>query len=168
MKHFLVLAMALVALSLGACTKESQFPEATGKASFRAINTIPTSPPFSFLIEERPIGNAAYKNSSSPSSFDDLEYTFNFDVVLGGNQPATRVASRFLAAEAGKDYTFVISGVTAAPTVTLWEGEIREWAETDTEERIGGVTWLELFILFDTSGARTIEGRHIKDAGVGG
>ena len=39
----------------------------------------------------------------------------------------------------------------------------RSWAPTDEESTISGVTWLELFVLFDTSGARTNKGDHIKD-----
>ena len=41
----------------------------------------------------------------------------------------------------------------------------REWAELSSEEMIGGATWIELFALFDTSGARTPMVRHISDEG---
>jgi hypothetical protein len=132
MKHYLLLAICMAAVSLGGCAKESGFPEATGKGSVRAINAIPTSPTFAFLIQERGIGNVTYKSASSPSSFDDLEYTFNFETVLAGNQTQTRVASQFLDVEADKDYTFVISGAIASPDITLWQGDVREWADTDT------------------------------------
>ena len=40
----------------------------------------------------------------------------------------------------------------------------RQWAPTLKESTTSGITWLELFILFDTTGARTKHGEHIKDA----
>ena len=39
----------------------------------------------------------------------------------------------------------------------------REWAPIEHGKPIGGVTWIELFILFDISGARSDKGDHIKD-----
>ena len=39
----------------------------------------------------------------------------------------------------------------------------RKWAYAHPESNASGVTWAELFILFDTGGYRTIEGQHIKD-----
>ena len=38
-----------------------------------------------------------------------------------------------------------------------------EWAPIEHEKPIGGVTCIELFILFDISGARSDKGDHIKD-----
>jgi len=140
MKRYLLLAVCLAAVSLAACGKESKLPEATGKASVRAINAIPTSPSFGFLIEERVIGSVEYKTASAPVRYDDLEYTFNFDIILPTRPPEVRrVASQALDVKADKDYTFVISGATAAPVITIWEGDEREWAGTETvfEARFG-------------------------------
>ena len=39
----------------------------------------------------------------------------------------------------------------------------RSWTPTSSQSSVSGVTWLELFILFDVSGARTVKGEHIKD-----
>ena len=39
----------------------------------------------------------------------------------------------------------------------------RSWTPTAEQSTISGVTWLELFVLFDVSGARTSKGDHIKD-----
>jgi len=140
MKHFLLLAVCLAAVFLGACSTESQFPVATGEASVRAINTIPTSPSFSFLIQERLIGAVEYKTASEPARYDDIDYTFSFEVLLPGDPPRiTRVASQVLAVEADRDYTFVISGPIAAPVITVWEGDDRAWdgSETVFETRVG-------------------------------
>jgi len=139
MKHYFLLAFCVAAISLGGCAKESSFPEATGKANVRAINSIATSPTFNFLIEEVSIGTVDYKIASTPASYDDLAYTFNFEVVLAGDQTRTRVASQFLDVEANKDYTFIISGAVARPDITLWQGDSREWAGTETvfESRFG-------------------------------
>ena len=39
----------------------------------------------------------------------------------------------------------------------------REWGEVEQDKGIGGIAWIELFILFDTSEARTPNGRHVKN-----
>ena len=39
----------------------------------------------------------------------------------------------------------------------------RKWAPIDKNNNTSGATWMELFILFDTSGARTAKGQHVKD-----
>ena len=39
----------------------------------------------------------------------------------------------------------------------------REWAPVQVDNEIGGVVWAELFVLFDTSGIRTMAGEHVKD-----
>jgi len=139
MKRFLLMAGCLSTLALTACGGDSAFPEATGKASLRAINAIETSPEIIFLIEERTIGSVAYKESSNSASYDDLSYNFNFDVQFLGDAERTRVATQPLDVVANKDYTFIISGAVAAPAITVWEGDQREWgdADTATEFRFG-------------------------------
>jgi hypothetical protein len=139
MRRFLTLAAAFSALALAACSSESSLPEATGKGTLRAINTIKTSPEIVFLIEERSIDTVSYKQASSSTTWDDLSYRFNFDVLFFGDTERTRVARVDLDVVANKDYTFVIGGALAAPTITLWEGDVREWSEgaTETEFRFG-------------------------------
>ena len=39
----------------------------------------------------------------------------------------------------------------------------REWAPTQYENNIGGATWIELFILFITTAARSAKRDHVKD-----
>ena len=39
----------------------------------------------------------------------------------------------------------------------------REWAPTDPDSRTAGITWIELFALFDSTEARSKEANHIKD-----
>ena len=39
----------------------------------------------------------------------------------------------------------------------------RRWAPTDPDEDIAGVTWAELFIMFDISGERSHNGEHVVD-----
>lgn len=131
MKRYLILAACMAAVALGACAGETKFPKATGQGDIRAINTIPSSPAFSFLIEERLLDSIEYKTSSRTERYDDLAYTFNFEVGLAGDALRTRVASQFLDVIADKDYTFVISGDIAAPTINLWEGDVRDWDENE-------------------------------------
>ena len=85
-----------------------------------------------FFIEERRIGTVAFKSSSNPVTFDDLEYIFNVETVLAGDLVATRVASQPLDVVVDTDYTFLISGALEAPDITVWEIPIREWSGTET------------------------------------
>ena len=39
----------------------------------------------------------------------------------------------------------------------------RKWAEAGDVQGIGGATWLELFLLYDTCGARDDDAIHVKD-----
>ena len=132
MKRILVLLSCTAALLLGACGKDSPLPQATGKASIRAVNAIQTSQEINFLIEERIIDSVTYAAASAPARYDDLDYTFNFEVFYVGDTAFRRVASQFIDFEANKDYTLLVSGTLASPTVTLWVGDERTFDEADT------------------------------------
>ncbi len=140
MKRVCIALIALiVANGITACAGESSVPVATGKGSVRTINAIPTSPEFGFLIEERLLDGVSYKSNSSPRNWDDLHYIFNFEVRLAGDITATRVASEALDVVADVEYTFLISGSLATPTITIWEIAERDFSGTETifEMRIG-------------------------------
>lgn len=132
MKRYVILAVCVAAVILGACAKESKFPKATGEGAVRALNAIPASPEIVFLIEERALGSATTKSVTATWPYDDLDYTFNFQTLLAGAGTTTRVASQPLKVEADKDYTFVISGALDAPDITIWEADQREWTATET------------------------------------
>jgi hypothetical protein len=122
----------LATVAFSGCTGESNRPEATGEGKIRAINAIKTSPTMGFWIEERRLDAVDYKFSTNFATYDDLEYTFNFQTRLAGDLTATRVASQLLAVEKDTEYTFLISGALAAPDITVWELPIREWADSET------------------------------------
>ena len=124
--------LCIAAVLLGACDLESTLPDATGKASIRAINAIPSSGNINFLIEERSLGALSYKAASSTVRYDNLNYTFNFDVFYTGEDSVRRIASRNIDFEADKDYTLLLTGELTNPTLTLWEGDERTFVETDT------------------------------------
>lgn len=126
---FLALAAALV---LGACGGESNLPTATGKASIRAINAMAGSSEVVFLIEERAIGSLTYRSATAISSWDDLDYTFNFDTFFPGDTEPTRLASQYIDFVTGQDYTLIISGTLGSPSLTLWESTKRSFAASDT------------------------------------
>ena len=132
MRKTLFVLGCIVIAGFAGCAGESNRPKATGTANFRAVNAIPTSPSFSVLIEERAIGTAEYKNGTSMNSFDDLDYVFNFEVLLAGELTRTRVASTPISTERDKTYTILLSGNIAAPDVTVWEYDRREWQGTET------------------------------------
>lgn len=132
MKRTVLLLALAGALLLGACAGESNLPVATGKANVRSINAIMASPNISFKIEERTIGEVVYKNVSPQGRYDDLDYTFNFDVFFAGDTATTRIASQHVDFVADQDYTMLISGTLAAPVVTLWESTGRAFDLSDT------------------------------------
>ena len=94
MQRILVPIIVFIALLTAACGGDPSLPEATGKGSIRAINAIPTSPDVSFLIEERRISSVVYQGATSRVSYDDLNYTFNFEVLYAGETSLRRIASR--------------------------------------------------------------------------
>ncbi len=139
MRRVFLLLAGLTAFALAACTGDSSLPTATGKGSIRAINAINTSPEIGLLIEERLLASVNYKNSTRVERYDDLDYTFNFEVLFPGNSTTTRVASQSLKVAANKDYVFLVSGALANPTITIWEGDERSFDGTETvfEARFG-------------------------------
>jgi len=132
MRRFLLLSACLAALLLSACTSGSKFPDPTGKGSIQAINAISTSPTITFLIEERRNGNLDFTTSSPKTRFDDFEYNLNFDALLAGDSEPTRIASQLLQVVKDTEYTLIISGDLAEPTLTLWERPVRVYADGGT------------------------------------
>ncbi len=132
MNRFPATVVALAALLIAACDTSSSLPEATGKGIIRAVNAMPASPEFRFLIEERSIDSVGYRESSTAVRYDDLEYTFNIEIRFAGESSARRVASQFIDVQADVEYTLLVSGDVTAPTVTVWEGAERTFEEGGT------------------------------------
>ena len=99
MKRFFLLIALGAALIVAGCG-ESQRPQATGKASIRAINAMKGLPAVLFFIEERGLGTLDYKESSGLNRYDDLSYVFNFETVLPGEIETTR-ASHWMSSRTG-------------------------------------------------------------------
>jgi len=132
MRKILFVFACIAVLSLSACTGESKRPVATGKGGVRAINTIPTAPAVLFLIEERSLAAVEYSTGSDRAPYDNFEYIFNFEAILPDTILQQRVASSTVKVETDREYTFVITGELAAPTIIVWDDEIRAWAGTET------------------------------------
>lgn len=124
-------ATFIALIAIVGCSETSRI-EATGKGTIRGINSIVTAPQLGFLIEELPIGNAGFKQAAGFAPYDDLSYNFNFDLLLPGEADAIRVASQFIDVVADTEYTIVLGGTIAAPTITMWEETERDWAEGAT------------------------------------
>jgi len=132
MKRTGLLLALTTGLLLGACGGGSQLPVATGKASITAINAIQGSPEMNFLIEERAIGQVRYQNTTAPDSYDDLDYTFSFEVFFAGDLTLTRIASQHIDFVADQHYTILAGGTIAAPVLTVWDVPQRTFVDTDT------------------------------------
>lgn len=163
MKRIVIVAAALGAVLLAGCGGESAFPEATGKGRVRAINAIPTAPQIDFLIEERLVGSADFKGATTANEYDDLDYTFNVEAILPSGRE--RLASQFLDVVADTDYTFVISGSLANPTITVTEAAVRTFEESDTvfEWRFAhyGETLGDVDIYLDAPGVAPALGQQV-------
>jgi hypothetical protein len=110
---------------LGGCA-ETSLPEATGKGDVRGINAIVTTQEVSFLIEERPLGVIDFKGHRS-SSWDDLSYNFNFDLLRPGDEDATRIATAAVDVAIDTEYIISLTGSLATPDVVRWEQPLRRW-----------------------------------------
>jgi hypothetical protein len=135
--------LAIFAITIVAgCGSDSALPVATGKGSIRMINAIPTSPEIGFLIEERVLDGVAYKSNSTPQDWDDLTYTFNFEINRPLQPESERIASQFLDVARDTEYTFVARGSLDAPVVDIWQIPERDFSGADTvfEMRVGHAT----------------------------
>ena len=126
------LVTALALLAVAACSGESNLPTPSGKGTVRTINAMNGSPQVAFRIEERLIGAATFQGVTTASRWDDFSYIFNFETQFLGELSARRIASHTQKIDDGRDYTFVLSGDVAAPTVSVWEGSEREWNGDET------------------------------------
>ena len=167
MKRTSTFLACTAALVLAACTSDSQLPSPTGKGGVRGINAIPGSPVVTFRIEERSLGNLNYKNSSTPTLYDDFEYNFNFDIINPGEDEAQRIASTTQKVDNGVEYVFVVSGDLANPTLTTWETPLRDWSGSETvfearfahlAESLGNID----VYFYDQSGPLPVQGEQAK------
>jgi hypothetical protein len=132
MKRTFAFLACASALFLAGCTSESSLPNPTGKGTLRAIHAMPGDPAVIFRIEERSLGTIEYKESSSPATYDDFEYNFNFDIrVLGTDEPV-RVASVSQKIDPDREYVFALTGNVDNPTVTTWITDLRQWDGSET------------------------------------
>jgi hypothetical protein len=127
-----VVAVALLTVAAISGCAETEREAATGKGTIRGINSIVTSPELLFKIEERNLGGTAYKGVAGFSEYDDLTYNFNFDLFLPGEAQATRLATQFLDVVIDTEYTIVIAGTIANPTLISWEAAERDWDPAET------------------------------------
>ena len=114
------LAAIVVVVTAASGCAESSRPQATGKGEIRGINSIVTAPDVTFLIEERTLASLSFKDSSGFSSYDDLPYNFNFDVLLPGDLERTRLATQFIDVVLDTQYTVVLTGMVANPSTFFW------------------------------------------------
>jgi len=127
-RHLFIIFSVLTAFGCA----ESAFPVATGKGNVRALNSAVTTPDIGFLIEERVIGLARYKESTAVQVYDDLDYVFNFDYQFAGDIKPTRLASAPLNLIKDTDYIFVFLGSLDNAETMIWDNPLREWEDTDT------------------------------------
>lgn len=134
-----VAAAALVfTLALAGCSSESQFPDPTGKGTFRGINAVANSPVVLFRIEEAGRGELVYRTDSESQRIDDFEYNFNFDVRIPEQLDPLRVATVTQKIDPDQDYTFVLVGDINSPDVLTWTSAERIFADGEnlTEIRL--------------------------------
>ena len=132
MKRIFVFLACAGTFAFAGCTSDSALPNPTGKGTVRAINAIPDSNEIVFKIEERSLGRIGYKQSSSPATYDDFEYNFNFDTNVPNQDDPRRVITVPQKIDAGREYVLALTGSIENPTVTTWATDLRQWDGTET------------------------------------
>lgn len=167
--RFFWAAVALVALATAGCTNDSSRPNPSGKGTVRAFNAIKGSPNITFRIEERSLEALSYKGASPATSWDDFQYTFNFDTFILGEDELRRIASVPQKVDVGRDYTFVLTGALTSPTVTVWEADEREFDSADTvfEARFANLSAAlgDVDVYFAAEGTAPVLGEQIGTLG---
>lgn len=155
----------IVALVAGACGSDSQLPVASGKGNVRMINAISSSPSIGFLIEERTIDGVEYKSNSGRVRWDDLEYTFNFEISRPSLGDPERIASRLLKVTRDIEYTFVLRGTLDSPAVDVWDIPEREFSGSETifELRVGHAADAlgDVDVYIDADGVAPVLGQQV-------
>jgi hypothetical protein len=172
MKRIFTCLACIAALALTACTGESQFPTPSGEGVVRGMNAIPGAPTVTFKIEERVLGVLPYKNSSTPASYDNFSYNFNFDIQVPGEDDPQRIASVATQIENDREYVFVLSGSLANPVVTTWDTALRDWGGTETvfEARFahlaGSLADVDVYF-YNESGPAPVQGEQVATLSYG-
>jgi len=121
--------LPMACLLVAACSSSSNNDTVTGKGSIRGIHAVPDINTVSFLIEETLLATLGYKDASGVSEYDDLEYTFRFEIWLPGDIDTTVLAAQTIKIDPELEYTFVLAGSLDSPELILWEQFGRDWAE---------------------------------------
>lgn len=129
------IGLLMLAILCSGCS-ETRFQAATGSGIVRGVNGSVDSSDVIFRNEEISLGQLAYKSASGGREWDNLSYTFNFDMSLPNADPI-RLASAPVDVVDGMDYTILVAGRTADPSALVWERPIRDWEGTETELEIG-------------------------------
>ncbi len=128
---FRSIALLFLSYCLLGCVESAQ-EEATGRGKIRGMNALADSLDVNFLIEERGVNAVSYKEASAFVAFDDLTYTFNFDISIAGQIGVDRIASVEQKVVADNEYFFTLAGSVAAPEILVWENVERVWDSTET------------------------------------
>ena len=125
------IALLVLGILAGGCA-ESQRPDATGKGTVRGIHAVVTAPELLFMIEESVHGSVNYRGVSGFRSWDDLDYTFNFDILLPGEREPRRIASQYVDVLADTEHTQVLTGTLDNPSIVMWESPERDFTGTES------------------------------------
>ena len=142
------LLLSLSLLFCAACSSSSRNDDVTGEGSLRALHAIPNIGTVNFLIEETILGSMGFQDATAVSEYDDLEYTFSFEITLPDDDvdEPTELVARTLSVRSDQEYTFVLSGSLDNPQLFLWEQFGRDWLEEieDAEDNDTEVTVMEV------------------------
>jgi len=163
--------LALAALAAAAGCAESSRPTATGEGWIRGMNALIDSPDVQFLIEETNLAVLSYKDSSAERRYDDLSYTFNFDIRVPGEALNRRLARQLIDVVADNEYLLVLAGTVTNPEVIVWDNPDRVWADTETvfEVSFGHATrvFADVDVYFAAPGTAPLPGNQVATLGFG-
>ncbi|MEM9172216.1 MAG: DUF4397 domain-containing protein [Pseudomonadota bacterium] len=125
-KRFSV-ALGILGLAwLSGCTDSQDSP--SGQGNIRALHAVGDAGVVQFLIEAREVGSLSFHGASGFQRFDADSYDFHFDTVNGQTGEIERILSTVLSIEVDKNYTFVLTGSRAAPTLLTFIQDINDLA----------------------------------------
>ncbi|MEL7296678.1 MAG: DUF4397 domain-containing protein [Pseudomonadota bacterium] len=139
-------AALMAVLLVSACTESQDTPD--GRGNVRAVHALSDVSTVAFLIEERGLADPVFQTITPYSTYDALQYDFNFDFISGLTSETERLATTSIDVVRDTNYTLILTGSGASPRIITVAQPISTFAEEDTD--------LEVWFA-NLSGAGTID-----------
>ena len=124
-------AALLIGLVVGACTESQDTPD--GRGNVRAVHALSDVGTVAFLIEARGLADPVFQTITPYSTYDALQYDFNFDFISGLTSEIERLATTSIDVVKETNYTLILTGSGATPRIITVEQPISSFEADDTD-----------------------------------